>query len=480
LSKSKILIVEDDNATAKLIQKLLGDLGYTITGVFSSGEEVIRKIADVSPDLVLMDIMLKGEMNGITSAEHIRDNFDIPVVFLSAYEDEDLLQRVKGTGPFGYILKPIKKGDLNRTIEIALHRHRMNQRLKASEEKYRQLMELSPDAIVLTDLDGKIQMCSNQMLTLLGLDKELIGKNISEFVEPENGESVLNVLRKTLELGIVRHIEDKLVRKDHSTCPVEINISLIKDINGQAKAFLSVIRDITKRKEMETQLFLTERLAGVGQLAAGLAHNLRNPLAVISSTVQYCLEYLEIKGKSKEALEVIQRNADSAGSMIYELLNFAGPKKMDIKRHSLYSSLNKVHCMIEPDLTLNGIRFIKECKDEGLTAIYDADSIIKVLMNIYLNSIQSIKRTGFIRTSISTSNGHAIIGIEDNGCGVPEENLIKIFDPFFSTKEKGTGLGLTICHKILENQNGSIIVNSKLNQGTIITLTLPRGPNAIK
>jgi len=476
----KILIVEDDNATARLIQLMLEKLGYSTAGVFSSGEEAIEKISDMSFSLVLMDIMLKGEMNGISLAEWIRECFDVPVVFLSAYEDEDLLQGVKKTRLFGYILKPFNISDIKISIEIALYQHQMNQRLRESEETYRQLMEHSPDAVVLTDLQGNIEMFNNQMLALSDFNKEIIGKNISEYVEPKNKQFLDSVLQKTLELGIVRNIENKLVRKDHSTCPVEFSFSLIRDINGNAKAFLGVIRDITKRREMEKQLFLKERLAGVGQLAAGLAHNLRNPLSIISSTAQYCLEDLEINGQSKEALEVIKRNADSAGGMIYELLNFAGPKEMDIKPDSLYSSLNKVHRMMEPDLTPHGIRFIKEIKQKGIRAIYDADSIIKVLINIYLNSIQSIKRTGFIRTGISASDSYAIIKIEDNGCGIPQENLAKIFDPFFSTKEKGTGLGLSICHRSLESQNGSIIVESKLNQGTIVTVRLPREPNATK
>jgi len=609
MAKKKILIVEDDNATARLIQLMLEQLGYSIAGVFSSGEEVIKKISDISPDIVLMDIMLKGDMDGITCAEQIRDHFDIPVVFLSAYEDEDLLQRIKETGPFGYILKPFKKGDLYSTIEIALYRYRMNQRLMASEEKYRRLIELSPDAIVLTDLEGKILMCNERALVLCGCSnkEEIVGKKAFEFITPGDLQFVTENLRKMMRSGVIKNLEYKLVGKDGSTYPAELSASLIKGKNGETGAFLVVVRDITKRKQLEeeinakgeflesliqqspvptfvlddkgillvvneaflkfyavpdkdlilglnaltnpdnikygvdkyikealkgneidipvmefispfgnkrvftkvrmfpifsrenkltnvvvlqedvteykkieSKLNLAKKLASVGQLASGLAHNLRNPIAVISSTAQHCIDDLEVSSEYKEAFEVIKRNADSAGQLIYELLHFAGSKQMNIKPANLLSSLEKVHDIIEPEFYQNGISFIKEKLDSEIVAFYDEESIMEVLMNIYFNALQSLKEGGLIRTNLSSSDDGAIIEIEDNGCGIPQENLAKIFDPFFSTKEKGTGLGLSICHRSLESQNGSIIVESKLNQGTIVTLTLPWEPNATK
>ena len=122
--EGRILIVEDEHIVAMGIKRMLKGLGYTVTGVASSGEDAISKAESTFPDLVLMDIMLKGELDGVEAAKEIKERFDVPVVYLTAYSDSNILERVKKTGPFGYIVKPFDEKDLHRNIEIALHRYR--------------------------------------------------------------------------------------------------------------------------------------------------------------------------------------------------------------------------------------------------------------------------------------------------------------------------------------------------------------------
>ena len=132
MSKAKILIVEDERIIAKYIQNTLRALGYDISAIVSSGEEAIKMAGEVRPDLVLMDIVLKGDMDGIEAAEQIRNLFDIPVVYLTAYANEKLFQRAKITEPFGYILKPFEERELQIAVEIALYKFEMTQKLKES------------------------------------------------------------------------------------------------------------------------------------------------------------------------------------------------------------------------------------------------------------------------------------------------------------------------------------------------------------
>ncbi|MCC4769248.1 response regulator [Methanosarcina sp. DH2] len=124
MAEGRILIVEDEHIVAMGIKRMLKGLGYTVTGVASSGEDAINKTESTFPDLVLMDIMLKGELDGVEAAKEIRERFDVPVVYLTAYSDSSILERVKITGPFGYIVKPFDEKDLHSNIEIALHRYR--------------------------------------------------------------------------------------------------------------------------------------------------------------------------------------------------------------------------------------------------------------------------------------------------------------------------------------------------------------------
>lgn len=124
MAEGRILIVEDEHIVAMGIKRMLKGLGYTVTGVASSGEDAINKTESTFPDLVLMDIMLKGELDGVEAAKEIKERFDVPVVYLTAYSDSSILERVKITGPFGYIVKPFDEKDLHSNIEIALHRYR--------------------------------------------------------------------------------------------------------------------------------------------------------------------------------------------------------------------------------------------------------------------------------------------------------------------------------------------------------------------
>ena len=141
MSKAKILVVEDEQITAMDMQSRLKTLGYDVPALASSGEEAIQKTAETHPDLVLMDIKLKGDMDGIQAAEQIRNRFNIPVIYLTAYADEDTLQRAKVTEPYSYILKPFQTRELQTNIEVALYKHRMDNKLRENEERYRTLFK---------------------------------------------------------------------------------------------------------------------------------------------------------------------------------------------------------------------------------------------------------------------------------------------------------------------------------------------------
>ena len=139
MAKTQVLVVEDERITARNIQNKLEKLGYDVPVVASSGEEAIKRTAETRPDLVLMDIKLKGDMNGIQAAEQIRTRFNIPVIYLTAYVDEDTLQQAKVTEPYSYILKPFQGKELHTNIEMALYKHKMEKKLQESEKRYHML-----------------------------------------------------------------------------------------------------------------------------------------------------------------------------------------------------------------------------------------------------------------------------------------------------------------------------------------------------
>ncbi|MBW2636350.1 MAG: response regulator, partial [Deltaproteobacteria bacterium] len=179
MANVKIMVVEDEGIIAKDIRNTLKRLGYTVPVVLSTGEDAIKKTAETHPDLVLMDIVLEGDMDGVEAAEQIRNRFDIPVVYLTAYSDEKTLQRAKITEAYGYILKPFQERELHTTIEMAVYKHKMERRLKQSEQWLAITLKSIGDAVIATDTKGIVTFMNPVAETLTGWKQdEAVGKPV--------------------------------------------------------------------------------------------------------------------------------------------------------------------------------------------------------------------------------------------------------------------------------------------------------------
>jgi PAS domain S-box-containing protein len=197
--ETRVLIVEDDRIIAQDIQQTLTRLGYAYPMVVSSGEEAIQRAADIRPDLVLMDIKLKGPMDGVEAAQQIRARLDIPVVYLTAYADDLTLRRARITGPFGYILKPFEDRELHSVIEMALYRHEMEQALAKSGEQFRALVESASDIAMVLDGSGVIRYASPALEHVIGYSsRELVGRRIVKFLHADAMLEVQNVIERCI------------------------------------------------------------------------------------------------------------------------------------------------------------------------------------------------------------------------------------------------------------------------------------------
>ncbi len=256
MPNTKILVVEDEKIVAMDIKNRLISLGYSVPAVVTSGEESIEKTAEIKPDLVLMDIMLKGEMNGTEAAQQIRDIFDIPVVYLTAYADEETVGKAKLTEPFGYILKPFEDKDLHSAIEVALHKHKMEKRLKESEKKFRKLFNNANDAIFLHELteDGKpgrfIEVNDVACQRLGYRREEFLKMSFNDIDDPEKAVDLPKIMEELSKRGSTT-FEMVHVSKDGFRIPVEIS-SHVFTFNGK-EVIISIARDIRDRKEAEKQ-----------------------------------------------------------------------------------------------------------------------------------------------------------------------------------------------------------------------------------
>ncbi len=251
MSGKKILIVEDEALVAASIRKKLLKAGYEVAGVVSFGEEAIEETRNLMPDLVLMDIKLKGDMDGVEAADQIRDSFDIPVIYLTAFSNDEILQRAMYTNPFGYIVKPFNERELHGNIEIALTKHRMEKQIRASEEKFRLLSEKSNDIVFQVDKNSVITYCSPSIMKILGYTpNEVTGIDIRELMKPF--ENSVNVYEIILKEGGQKIVEVPMLTRDRQKKILEINYSAVMD-GDKFVVFQGIGRDITARKHLESQ-----------------------------------------------------------------------------------------------------------------------------------------------------------------------------------------------------------------------------------
>ena len=392
----KILVVEDEVIVAEDIGFRLKKLGYIVTATVASGEEAIEKVAENRPDLVLMDIVLKGDMDGVTAAEKIRNRVDIPTVFLTAYADDQTLQRAKLTNPFGYIIKPFQQNDLRVAIEIALHRHeietKMQETLKASEAAKESVEEKSHR--------------QNQYISMAAH-------------ELRNPLNAILISAELLELDRTRSSDESQVRT------LRLMHSATQKMNGL----------------IDDMLFMGR--AEAGKLKC-------NPLPI--NLVEFCqdlLDQLQLGNEAKHKLTLISSNVTSA-RLDQQLL------------HGIITNLIVNAIKYSP----NGgqISLELECRKPG-----EGDKEA-----IFCLSPQCL----FPNSKLTNINSPSlIIQIRDEGMGIPETELGKIFEMFYRCKNtgkiKGNGLGLTIVKKAVELQGGAIGCESKIGIGTTFTVLLP-------
>lgn len=258
MANTKLLVVEDESIVAMDIKHRAENLGYEIIDVAAAGEEAIEIARERLPDLILMDIVLKGKMDGIEAAKIIREELDIPVVYLTAYSDEKTLNRAKLTGPFGYIIKPFEDRELHSAIEVALYKHKMDSKLRESEERYRTLFESSPDPIVLLDQKGKITFTNRQIEKIMGMKrKNIIGKSLMDLsqLKLRNNSQIddlVSLVPTLIEKKKMEAFEVMILDKDNQELYLEMHASYIN--SSSPEPIIQLIgHDITDRIKSEKQ-----------------------------------------------------------------------------------------------------------------------------------------------------------------------------------------------------------------------------------
>jgi two-component system NtrC family sensor kinase len=543
MNRPTVMVVEVEEVSMNSICKMLIDMDYIIAETATNSFEAISKLKLNTPDLVLMDIDNRSRIDDISVAHYNYTHQKIPIIYLTAHCDEEILERVKKTTPYGYIVRPFTSIQLKIAIEVALAKHNAEINLRKSERRYRSIFNESMDMIYMASLEGKIIDINPAGVDLLGYNsrEELMAIDIAKnlYANLEVRERFLDLINRN---RYIREFERELIKKNGEKITVLETASTMQDEHGNIIGYLGIVRDISLRiehewlqlqlntellaaneklKQTQVRMIQHEKLASIGQLAAGVAHELNNPIGYITSNSLTLEKYFRsLKGYfelTEKLIAHISNTNPGLSEQVSAINRYKGTEKLEFiledigelfaesregseRITSIVDSLRSfsridysdkfseydINKAIETTLKVahNEIKYVAEVETELNDVpfiICKGNEINQVLLNILVNSAQAISvqnrsEKGKIHIKTYENGSYLFCEITDDGPGIPQKIINNIFDPFFTTKEvgKGTGIGLSISYDIIVSKHhGELLVDSVEGKGTTFTIKLP-------
>lgn len=351
-----------------------------------------------------------------------------------------------------------------------------NQNLKSISEEYKRfksfsssVLENMSEAVIVFNQSGKISFINSSAEKLFRIKyEELSEKKLSEI-----NQALEELFLQKLKLKDQKYFETEIAIGSYNKMLL-CSISNLSEETG-LEEFIAVIKDITEEKILEEAAKRNEKLSAMGQLASGVAHEIRNPINAIGMIAQRLnKEFTPVTNENEyqKITELLKNEVIRINKIITQFLNYAKPLELKISLQNSGSFFEEIYQLFLPQANQRQIRFIKQ-GDDNLTVKFDADLIKQALMNIIQNAFDAVSENGQVKINYYKSYNNFVIEISDNGKGIPEDQQKKIFDLYFTTKKDGNGLGLSIAQKIIHQHNGVISVSSKQNLGTTFKIILP-------
>jgi PAS domain S-box-containing protein len=506
-AKRKILVVEDEAIVAMHLSELLQSKGYDVVGIASDANAALEKYAAHQPDVILMDITIKGKKDGVELAKDILAKKGTPVIFLTAHADDETLRRVREVSPFGFILKPFKEAELCAVLEITINRFQEEQRLSQERQFLQSTLMSMGEAVIITDKDGRVQIMNDKAAELTGWDKysaflqpiEQVVRLIEEDSRQELECPVLTALRENRTLYLAR--KARLISKTGKEIPIADSAAPIRvEENGIVGAVM-VFLDSSQQAEMSMQerQDLLNRIEEAKKeaakyIAAGMAHNYNNVLAVLCGNLQLLKNSSQQGNVSaiEKHIQRIEESAARAAMLTEQLVGYTGQGKMLVSKINLN---DLVHAVIEEQKAGLEKMEVKLSLMPHLPAVQgDASQLKRVIENIVRNGVEAIQEKAIaekdfigkilIETRAEMTDATppdeaqkrvVCVAVHDNGVGIAPEYQKRIYEPFFSMKKAGffAGLGLSMAQGVVRNHGGEISCRSQVGQGTTFLVRLP-------
>ena len=474
----RVLVVEDEGLIALDIAGRLEALGHTVTAMVGTAEEAVAKARDA--DLVLMDIRLDGPADGIQAAAQIRDQYHVPVVFLTGQADRSTLERAKLAEPFGYIVKPLGPASLQTSIEIAIYKHRMNRILEEREAWLSTTLTSVADAVIVTDIHSRVRMLNRAAESLTGwIQPEAAGQHISKVVhlvdkDSEQDADDLVPLAILRDAPVILDTNRTLITRSGREVWVEGSATPAK-ASGSVVGVVITLRDVSARGWEERQIRQCQKLEATGRLAAGVSNEYANLLGIIRSQSLQLLRQVGDYSPARRATEEIQRAAAEAEQITRRLASFSTRQVSHQEVLSLGSILRRVSKVIE---SVAGPSVEVTIRPQIVTGKIKADAgqIEQVIMSLVMHASAAMPEGG--RLLIETSNAelpvrgriaaYGMLAVTHTG---QETDLDRLFEPHAGTDD---GLALSLVHSIVTEHAGYVSAHATAGGGCRFEVLLPR------
>jgi two-component system sensor histidine kinase HydH len=334
------------------------------------------------------------------------------------------------------------------------------------------VVENMPIGLVATDGDQKIAAFNQVAESVLHLAASAVRGAPAERALPP---ALWDQLRESAAAGTVIEKEIDCALRDGRSIPLEIGVGKLRDEGGHYHGSILLFKDLSEIRTLRREIARNQRLAAVGRLAAGVAHEIRNPLSSIKGFATYFQERYRENAQDAQTASILIQEVDRLNRVVSQLLEFSRPVSIRLVPVRLPQLINASLKLIETQAAEKSVTLKTDIQADVPEALLDADRLSQVLLNLFLNSVEAMGPGGVlaVRASAEPDGRRLLIRVSDTGCGIRPEDLPQVFEPYFTTKPTGTGLGLAIAHHIIEAMDGEISVESRLGSGTTFTLKLP-------
>jgi PAS domain S-box-containing protein len=466
--KIRIAIIDDDEDDYFIIAENIKaiEAGRFITDWCNDYKDALDHIRSKAYDLYFVDYRL-GNQTGLDLLKEASslDN-DAPMILLTGKGNKAIDVQAMESGAIDYLIKSeLNTEKIERCIRYSLDRAAAMKELKSRENKYRTLFEGSKDAVFITNTSLCFKEVNHAASLLFEYEMEYLAScNLYDFIKDDGlKEFIKNQLKKNcnitdLEIKIQCPGQENVIKSCLLSLTFQKNADGINMVHG-------IIHDITSIKKAEVANVLAHKLAANERLVRMLAHEIRNPLNNISLSIENLL--LGENAENPHLLDIIKRNSVRINQIIIELLNLTKPPELTFNNHSLQEIVEESISMSMDRINLQKINLVKSYPNTPLTILADKSKLIIAFTNILINAIEAMEiMKGELSVILSSSEDAYLVSIRDNGYGIPDEYLSQLFEPLFTLKKNGMGLGLATSYSIIQSHKGVINVESEVNKGT--------------